>query len=65
MLSWLILHCACSLHSYLFLKGSPVDPRLRALREQRKLLTPLRHTFRACAFHGELRFARKKRALTY
>ena len=29
MLSWLILHCACPLHSYLFLKGSLVDPRLR------------------------------------
>jgi hypothetical protein len=30
MLSWLVLHCACPLHSYLFLKGSLVDPRVRA-----------------------------------
>jgi len=30
MFSWLILHCACPLNSYLFLKGSLVDPRLRA-----------------------------------
>jgi len=33
MLSWLILHCACPLHPYLFLKGSLVDPRVRASNE--------------------------------